>query len=285
MRAIPVLFLWACAAAALAAAEEAVTFAYQIPPLGQTVRQTSALELRLDVTARAAGKIVQQGRDEFIHRQTRRETVLALDGKRLTGLKVHYERVDFKQAGDVPAPSAVEGQTYLVEHRDGALQTRRTDGRALHLFEKQKLEEDFGAFHEADPLAAYLDGRGVKLNEKLAPDGKLARKLLNLKPADPEQIETFELTLTGTRKAAGFDCAVFKARLVMSKLDESAGNKQKMTTAFDGELLIGIANTWLVEAALAGPVRVAGHVTEGGLKMEVEGAGKVKLNLESRVVE
>ncbi|MCZ7649530.1 MAG: hypothetical protein M5U26_30440 [Planctomycetota bacterium] len=263
----------------------AVTFAYKAPAIGQTVRETSELDVRLKLKHSAGAQVIEESNDDFRMRQVKQETALESDARGVTKLKVRYDSVEHKRAGEELDRPLVNGRAYVVTARGGKVEFMGEEARKLHPFELAFLEEDYAEFGTLDPFIAWFDGRKVKVGETLELEGPLGRRLLNLGKDDPEKIEAFTLTLTGTRPQAGFEVGVFKTRLVMSKRQAQDGNDLRMATTFEGELTLGIANAWIVSCHLTGPAELSGKISEGGIKMNVAGSGRVRMDLDTRVNE
>jgi len=243
----------------------------------RTVSRRWSLEARASV--KMNGKVVQELKESSREVEESKLTVMTLDSEGIiTTARVQILKRRTRLGDQAESVSKGEGGSYhLAVDKEGKARLLDDAGKALG---KELEEELLGS--EAASLAAFDQGwfallpdREIRYGESIPVAKERADELIDL--AD-FRVQRCKLTFSGAREKEGRTCAVFKVWLSLS--GEPDEDVQTMGAELSGELLLFKDSGHLRSLSLSGPVVVKGHSDEDGVKVEVDGLGRMTLELD-----
>jgi hypothetical protein len=165
----------------------------------------------------------------------------------------HRAVEEVQSADDDPLVAAqpVEGKTYLVARRGEELEILDAAGQEPTEDELRLVRESLQTFGQPNPLAAFLDGKVIRVGESLDLPVSAARELLGW-TGNQGETKKLEMRMRRIENGNGALCGVFETVLEASKHDAST-----MTLLMKGEISIEAATCQSRVMKLTGPVAIS----------------------------
>ena len=169
----------------------------------------------------------------------------------------------------VAVPNPCQGKTYIVKVNDGGPAVHYENGEKPPDEELGWVKEQFRSLGKEDSFESMLDGKTVKVGEKLDVSLDAAAELLDVKSAGLK-IEKFNLTLKAAKPHAVFDADIQMSQTL---------NGPKMTINMTGQVVINPGNCWPVTVDIKGPLKLSGEQVQEGKRIDIKGAGTMSAKM------
>jgi len=253
-------------------------FVNRPPQRGQKSIVDSLFQLKLKISVKPNGGPARGTSQDYQRRQRKYVIVHEAGKDGPAKVRVYYktaEEVEQTDGGQEQIKKdATAGKAYFVTDAAGKTLVTDAGGKPVAEGETNIVRHDNQDVGRRTPMAELLDGRTLAVGDTITLGAEQARELMGL-AADVGRVRKFAMTLSGTRQAEGFQCAVFQTEIQINS--EAIGS---VVTA-KGEYLIGIGNCRLVSLDLSGGVTIAGNRD----KLAVEGTGTVRIAVKADYVQ
>lgn len=261
-----------------AANAQEVTFKKATPAVGETNATTEEMKMSNKISVSANGNVIQEVDQKMQETKASKMTVLAVDGKKITKIKVTYKKKEAKQdvgQGPMNKSSKLVGKTFILSKSGDAVTVTDEAGKKVDDAVAKEVEADhsknLGEFD--NKFAEVLPDRAIKVGETITVDKKKANSFFKDKDdKDPMNVETFTLKLTGTKKINGVMVGVFDMHV---KFAGEPGPGMKMTIDMKGTAHVGVDNCYPHLMDLKGPLAMNGK-NQG---MDMKGAGEMHMKI------
>ncbi len=265
----------------LAAEQTAVcTFRYQSPREGQNIWQHVTMFANLTTTYQQAGQTISHANQTVTREQIRRLVVLNASTLPTTKVRVLYEKAveTVMERGRDPEVRAqpVAGKAYVVDRPQEELRVVYEDGSEPTRAEVAIVKQNMQAVGRRNALAAFLQGKTVRIGERLDVPPELAEQLLGWK-SEYGSVQSITLTLREFTEVEGERCAVFAARL-----SGVPGGTQTKPTEMVGDLQIEIATCRTLSADMQAQLSTREQRGPEGHTFTVASRGQARLHNQAR---
>ena len=259
------------------ATAEEIHFTPQPDQPGVTTSSLWETTMDLSITGSIGDAVILEMGQQKLELEQTDETVLAREeGFRKTQVSYPSCRsVEIKVSPEgtfrevVPCP--VEGKTYtVVWSADDGLQVTDDAGRPVSEEEAARVKDDQD--EEGDSFRDMLADKTFAFGEKLEIPDSEVQSWLGI--AEEVTIEAFTIQLTGSRRVAARDLAVFAVEIQVTMADGA------MTMKLDlgGELLVDPATCREVSMDLRGPATISADApVSDTVSMHMDGTGALRI--------
>lgn len=274
---------------------ENITFQRKVPSEGtkRTIKQTSKAKRMMKLDRRENPREGKK-KDEGVFQSTRvtKETtiskqvvkILKANDERVQKIEVSFRKAYQEKSHPLPAKPEgikdkelkklkkeatpdkkrrqmpVSGKTYHVAYKEGNIKVTTPEGESVSDTEKAFVRTYFpvpgSLVTEENFLSQYLAGKTVSVGEKLTPPdwvkNQWAKEL-----GGNVKVKKLEFTVKEKTTVDGFDCAVLEWKA--NNLQRQPAGRE-MHASLEGEVTVGINNTWLFDEYLKGPLKYSGFV-------------------------
>jgi hypothetical protein len=253
-----------------------VTFARETPRVGQKHREASDLTMKLRLLVDPGNGRPATSDLEMRASTKQTEEVLALNAGAPAKVKVTFDSVDettTEEGREQKHPSPVSGKTYVVESRDGKLETRDAEGKLAPRAEATEVEKHFRSLGEIDPFLQALPTTPLTPGTKVE---SLARALEHYVALGADGMKVSDVTATFKEKSG--DEGVFAVALTVTKEEPT----MRLSIALAGDLRVSTTTGEPTSISISGPIAVTAAPAAGDArkpKPSVAGSGKMTLTM------
>lgn len=259
-----------------AEAQDSVHFKKEDLVVGSRRVAKEGMTMKNKMSIEANGQVIQTLNQDMKANKHFVLTVLAMEGKVVTKLKVAVKAMDEKldqgEAGSSEKTNPMVGKTFILEKVKDVITVTDGEGdpvdeslvkEAQKAFGKELAEEKSGDFSEVIP------DRPVKIGETLNVPAALAKKLFD-DNGENFKVEKFVIKLIAVKEVDGDKVGVFSMSMNMTVKPSPALN---MSVQFKGTMSLGVNNSWPYDLSMTGPLAFSGK--EQG--MDLNGKGSMGL--------
>lgn len=253
---VPFAFMATLLLPSVAFAQE-LSFQSKAVKVGQRTQREDTLLMKNKLTVIENGKVIREGQQVESEAFLSEQTVLAMDGDKVTKLKVVVKKKEFRSGvGKSEVRKADEhGKSYILELKDGKTvvtengQTVSGKSAAL-LIERHSL--DLGIQNKA--FQGALGKSKVKMGEtiKVSQDG--LKYLHWNKKLAPMKASATTLTLSSTKTVGGEKLAVFDVEVIFSGNGRGIDAHYKLK----GKVEVSLADSRIRSIQVSGPGTLSG---------------------------
>jgi hypothetical protein len=215
-------------------------------------KQSIRYDLDAERTIRQQNQIVDRSKHGLVRQQERVLTVLGLTAGQPTHVSISFPtsktKVQLENEGTTEVAQPVEGNTYLVEVRNGEMIITDGMGAAPSKEELEIVRMTLETLGKPNPLAAFLHGKKIRVGQTIVVPKEVARELLG-QTASVDGADQLTLKLTSLTQIDGQRCGVFSAMI-------RADNRQLGATSLlmRGSLAVEVDSCRTRSMSLQGPV-------------------------------
>ena len=262
-----------------APAVQSATFTRMPSTEGQRIEQSTRSKSNLQTTYQQSGQVISSDSKNETTRQRRLVTVLETQAQSgAIAVQVTYQSATKKtRAGFLarPKPQPVAGKSYIVERVGDELAVTYPDGSPPPPAELGIVKVTMQSVGKPNPLANFLDGRTVRLNEVLTLPKEVGDELLGAwlgKDALPVTIKMVKVqnltTATGSEPAATFE------------IQMSCRNADgEPTVSSSGQIIVGILNCRTLNLKMAANVDLTEQRGPDSASFTVVNVGNVEMEM------
>jgi len=267
-----------------------VSFRKRAARVGDEVEQTLVVEMRMTTTLRQGNQVGEKSQTTARNTQRRVVTTKAIQSDRAVAVLVQYleatrqlSAIDGAQPGE-PARDGSEvvqpvaGKSYLCRRqsgKDGKLEITDAAGRIPHSDEYEIVAQHMEMVGRPNPLADFLAGRSMVVDQTVDLPKDIASKIFNLGEQVGE-ISKFTLTLENLQTHDGVLSAKFAAHI-----EATSNNSSQMRLEMDGPLVVEADTCRAVKVDLAGPIAMSETRGSYSTSYQVIGTGRLKTSITS----
>ncbi len=251
-----------------------IAFAAKPLAAGAKFAVTAKSSVKLAMTVKMGGNVMQQMDLPSRLDLDCTASVGEVDGVGTKSGKLVFGKCEELKPSAFGAPVAkacdVSDQSYDVVRGDAGYTAKR-DKAELSDDEVEQTTRVTDIALAPSPLAPLLEGKTMKKGEVIDVPSDVAQKLLSLFATDAT-VNSLQLTFDGERTDGATPVAIFKAvaKAAVAKTDATPA---EMTMELSGEIAVA-ASGRVVSIDMKGPVKMAGGLDQGGMKIEFEGKGE-----------
>jgi hypothetical protein len=192
-------------------------------------------------------------------------------------IKIDHDKTTYKigvveQGQDSPGA----GTSWSATRKGESWKFAGKDGKAPDGELAKVLEDVASRLLGKAALATTLDGKTLKIGEKLAVDAGVAKRLF-VYFGTSTAFRSLDLELKSAGKEGGAPVAVFAVKAVAIP-DESAGAAGgppgDIVMKLEGEIAVDTDNLFVLRGALTGPLSLTGKAGDGDAAVNVSGSGE-----------
>ncbi len=254
---------------------ESVQFSQQPAEVGDRVAQQVEFAMNLNTSILQSGQVAHQESMSQEHRQQRLVEVLEVAQGNVRRARVTFPLSRGKSPDgenpDEEVVEPVEGKTYLVARQGKQLLVTDAKGAIPPRAEFAIVYSSMQSLGLPNPLAAFLLGRKIHVDETMEVPQSIAAGMLGF-GAELGQVKQFQLRLKELSTYEGAPCAVFDA-----KIEVANGADQPLRVVVAGPVVILTESCRTVVTELTGLLSVdAVEHTRGG-SYQYQGSGELRV--------
>ncbi|MDF1665959.1 MAG: hypothetical protein P1V97_29655 [Planctomycetota bacterium] len=254
----------------LLSAEE-VTLKQKKASVGWTDLRSESFLMSNKLTISSGGKVVREVQQTNFKDFVTKLTVLAVDGDKVTKVKVEVIKKESKAGMGKPVlrKSPHTGKSFVLEQKGDKVTVTEGD-KAVPENLAAAIEKDYGSSLGAptNKFLKMLPGSTMKVGESVPVKLEAARAFIADEDRSPFKLKSFELKLTGTKTVDSVKVAVFE---VHAKFSGSEGT-MVMGYELKGPIEVGIDDSLPRLVDLNGPVAISAKDST----REMKGVGTLK---------
>ncbi len=262
-------------AKAAAVTGDGVVFTKKVPAPGQVRHEVSRMEMELEIDVVQGGQVVAKMDNSNDARTDRRVTVLAVNDRAATRVKVVYlKKREIESSGKKRKQtiSPLEGQTVIVTAAGDRLLVTDANGAEVAPKLAAATREDNQAVGKPNRFAALLPDRPLRAGELLNPPQAVIREMLGANQAElPMTVERGSFTFKGVTRTNGATHGLFDVALKI----QIANKPMTINMDLKGQLAVDVATCWPVTLEVKGPLRVSGRQGPS----QVAGKGQARISI------
>ena len=235
------------------AADEQCVFHHRPLASGGVSNQTVRCDLNLEMAIRQGETTIDSSNQEVRREQLREIKIVEIGPKAPTKAIVTYKTssVSVKQPNVDPMKSSqpVSGKSYQVSRTKNGLSITTIDGTTPPANELALLRANLEAFGLPNPIAAYFDGKTMRVGQSVDLPIELAKELLGFQDG-VGNVSSLRMKLTKLQNSKAGRLAVFDTNLAAKQ------SKDGVQITLQGQLAMEIDSCRTVAVSLSGPVAV-----------------------------
>ena len=260
----------------LNAAEE-VTFKYQPVKPGDTQTKSQDFQSTMKLTVKANGAVVNTVEQNSGKFEKRKITALETSGESMTKLKMTYLSATMTAPGEAEAKATpYSGKTYIAEMKNGNVSVTNEAGKPVADEEEVSfVAKDAKSIMKPERFSKLLEGKTLKAGDKVDISEEMAREILGAEE-QPTKVDKMSMVLKEIRKVPAGTQGVFSLEMIMAS---DLNPVMKMTANVKGDTIIAVDTCWPILMAITGPVTIKGSQQKGDAKIDFDGTGEIKVNV------
>jgi len=267
--------------------EQTVRLGRRVPRVGDRVKQSISLEMRLTTSLRQANELIERSQTMMHNQQRRIVTTTQVDRGHTTAVTVRYLQAtkqidplsrDESAKVSPPAAQAVQGKTYHCRRdggEDGKLIVLDAQGQIPPVAEFEIVAQNMEMVGRVNPLAGFLAGRSIAVGETIQLPKGVADRVFNLGERYGE-VTQFDLTLQRATSEDGLACAEFLARVEAASNDSS-----QMRLQVEGPLVVEVDSCRVLRTDFSGPIGMSEMRGSYSTAHQLIGTGQLKMSIAS----
>jgi hypothetical protein len=271
---------------ASATAAQHATFARQAVCVGDEVEQSLGLELRMTMAMRQGNEMVGKSQTIVRTKQQRVMTTTEVDKGRTVALRLQYPVATHEESivggadahDPTLAPQPVQGKTYICRRdsgENGELVITDETGNRPPTDEYEIVAQQMQMVGRSNPLAQFLAGRTIAIDERLELPTAVASQIFNLGDKFGKVLR-FTLTLKQVQTDGGAACAVFQANV-----EAVANAATQMRLEVEGPFVVDVATCRAQKISLVGPIGMSETRGSYSTAYQLIGTGKLQMGIAS----
>lgn len=192
---------------------------------------------------------------------------------KLDRANAHVQAMGIDQQEDMPGA----GSSWKATRAGDAWKFEGEDGKAPDEELAKALNDFLSPYVGKPPLATALDGKTLKVGDKVTVDGDTAKKIFTYL-GSTTSFQSVELELKSTGKEGDAPVAVFALKAKASEAmgpGGAPGAMPAMSLTLEGEITVSTTSLFVLRGAVKGPLSMDTKVGEGDNAMSMSGSGQV----------
>ncbi|MDF1667372.1 MAG: hypothetical protein P1V97_36840 [Planctomycetota bacterium] len=249
--------------------------------VGQRKVVTEEIRTETDIEVKSNGQVMQTMNSKRDEDKKTVITVLSTKDGAIGSVKVEVKLWTIKEdgsRGERDIPDDLAGKTFILKKSGDEVLVTDAAGKAVEEGLAKEARRQFKS--ELDDQSRLFErilaGKSVSKGQSMKVPDAVARSLfLRQRSGQKElKVKACSITLKETTNVGDRLVAVFDMVLKMSG---SPNKTIDIDLDFKGQVHVAVNGCWTYAMKLKGPVTISGGQNQGGMKIEFEGLGKMKL--------
>lgn len=243
---------------------------------GQVIRQAVSTRSTLNTVYEQSNQLISSSSKDTSIVQQRTVAVIEADSAKTPTVQVTYEKATERKKNKLLARAeqqSVSGKSYVVKRIDDELVVTYPNGQEPPREELAIVKVNMQSVGRPNPLATWLDGRTVNINEPLTLPAPIAEQLLGSWLGDSAL--HVELKMVKLHTYEGQPAATFEIQMSGSHED----GRQPMVSS--GQVTVGVANCRTLQLKMKADVDLTEQRGPEGAQFTVANNGEIQIQMKA----
>lgn len=263
------------------ASAQSVTFKEGKDSAGRSKVIEETIQLQSDIEVKSNGQVMQTQKSTRDEKKKTVVTILSTKDGQAQSLQVDVVKrsvVEGGSRGERKIGDELSGRSFILKKVDGAIKVTDKDGgkveEAMAKDVTRLFKDEFAG--RSRQFGSLLAGKSVQVGQSFKVPDAIARSFITPRRSGQKEFDIQACSITMKSKAMVNGRVVALFDMVL-KLKGSPNPVIDVAFDFKGTLEIEVDGCWTRAIQLKGPVTISGEQNQGGMKIEIEGIGSMKL--------